>query len=100
MKHPRLLVMAAAVTLAATAAEARNCAERATVVERLETKYAEQLIARGLQNRNALMEIFASQDMGTYTVLITTPKGVSCVVGAGTDLMLEEIKGLTPGTAG
>lgn len=100
MTHKHLMALAVGCTFAASGADAANCALRDKVVERLETRYSEHLIARGLQSRHALMEIFASTDTGTYTVLITNAQGVSCVVSAGTDLILEEIKARPAGTAG
>lgn len=100
MTHKHLMALAIGCTFAAIGADAANCALRDKVVERLETRYSEHLIARGLQSRHALMEIFASTDTGTYTVLITNAQGVSCVVSAGTDLILEEIKARPAGTAG
>ncbi len=77
----------AALTAVAPAFSAPSCAERDTVVERLQSKFSEQLAAGGLQSAraNAMMEIWASPETGTYTVLITTPQGISCVVAAGTD---------------
>ncbi|MEW9921506.1 hypothetical protein AB2B41_18000 [Marimonas sp. MJW-29] len=99
MKLLPILAMALGSTLAANAAQAANCAQRDAVVKRLETKYSEKLIARGLQSKTALMELFGSPDTGTFTVLITNPNGVSCVVGAGTHLIFEEIKPEVAGSA-
>ena len=91
MKHLSLLSAALATSLAASAVVAANCALRDAVVERLENKYAEKLIARGLQSKSALMEVYGSPDTGTFTVLITNPNGVTCVVGVGTHLVLEKL---------
>ena len=92
MKLASILALALVAAFAAPAVEAANCAQRDAVVKRLETKYSEKLIARGLQSKTALMELFGSPDTGTFTVLITNPNGVSCGVGAGTHLIFEEIK--------
>ena len=100
MKHRLLLPFTIGLTVVGSATLAANCAQRETVVERLETRYSEHLVARGLQSKNALMEIFGSATTGTYTVLITNPQGVSCVVGTGTDLMFEDIKPQPAGTEG
>ena len=67
---------------------AANCAERTSVVERLETKYSEHLTVGGLQKTNdahSVMEIWASSETGTFTVLVTSAYGVSCIVAAGTN---------------
>lgn len=99
MNIRHLCAMTIGMAVIASGVQARNCALRDKVVERLETRYSEQLVARGLQSRNALMELFASAESGTFTVLITNPQGVSCVVGAGTDLVFEKIAPRPAGTA-
>lgn len=99
-RQAKFIGVAAGITLIAGAADAANCAKRDSVVKRLATQYSEQLVVRGLQSKNALMEIFASEESGTFTVLITTPQGVSCVVSAGTDLMFRDLEPIKPGTAG
>ena len=76
--------------MAATAppALAMNCAARDMVVERLESMYSEALTAGGLQSSRtatAMVEVWTSPESGTFTVIVTNPQGVSCVVAAGTD---------------
>jgi len=69
-------------------AYAANCAMRDTVIERLASKYSEALTAGGLQGTQAattVIEVWASKESGTFTVIVTNPQGVSCVVAAGTD---------------
>lgn len=100
MKYLTMGALTLGLTAWADPGLAANCAARDMVVERLKTRYAEQLVARGLQSKNALMEIYASAATGTYTVLITTPQGVSCVVGSGTDLMFEDAVPQPAGTDG
>ena len=69
-------------------AQAASCAKREQVVERLKARYSESLTAGGLQaSRTAqtIVEVWASEETGTFTVLLTTPEGMSCVVATGTD---------------
>lgn len=87
----RLLGLSLLFGMAATAPPAfasPNCGLRDTVIHQLSSKYSEQLTVGGLQKvqgTQALMEIWASTETGTYTVLVTNPNGVSCIVAAGTD---------------
>lgn len=86
----RLIASGLLFGMAATAppAHAMNCAERGTVVERLKLHYSEALTAGGLQansNTTTVVEVWTSTESGTFTVIITNPQGVSCVVAAGTD---------------
>jgi hypothetical protein len=82
------LLLILALTAISSPALAAKCAERAQIVERLQSKYSEQLTVGGLQRAKhaiSLMEIWASKETGTYTVLLTNPNGTSCIVAAGTD---------------
>lgn len=72
----------------ASPAWAGNCASRAAVVERLQTKHAEELAMAGLQGTaetGAMVEVWASRETGTFTVLVTQPNGITCIVATGTD---------------
>ena len=88
----RLLSAALVFGAAALAppAYAMSCAPRDGMVERLETQYKETLTARGLQNANALVEIFTSPETGSFTVLISRPDGISCIVSSGTHYFAEK----------
>jgi hypothetical protein len=58
------------------------CAERNNVVDTLGSQYKESPRAIGLVSKEAVLEIFVS-DSGTWTVVVTDPQGVSCVLAAG-----------------
>ena len=69
-------------------AHAANCANRDIVVERLQSRYDESFAAGGLQSTSSsqtLVEVWASAETGTFTVMLTTAEGLSCVVATGTD---------------
>ncbi|KPA19871.1 hypothetical protein shim_38300 [Shimia sp. SK013] len=78
-----------AATAPPVAAQGLHCAERDDVVARLSSKYSEALTAGGLQgvttNKTTLVEVWVSEKTGTFTVIMTNPMGVSCIVAAGTD---------------
>lgn len=85
-----LLALSLTFGMAALAppAYAENCASRDAVVERLESRFSEQLTVGGLQsghNSQSIVEIWASPETGTFTVLLTNANGISCIVAAGTD---------------
>ena len=58
------------------------CSDRPTVLGQLAKKYDEAPVNMGLTNTGAVLEILASND-GTWTILVTTPQGVACMVAAG-----------------
>ncbi|MEX0283866.1 MAG: hypothetical protein AB3N23_04585 [Paracoccaceae bacterium] len=79
--------------LSAGIAQAGNCADRDQVVERLQAKYDEQLTVGGLhetRSSQSVLEVWASRTTGTFTVLMTSPQGVSCIVASGTDYFEAE----------
>lgn len=65
-------------------AQASNCASRAHIVERLASKYGETRQSIGLGANNQAVELFASPDTGTWTIVVTNANGVSCLVASGT----------------
>ena len=60
-----------------------NCAPRQVVVERLEHRFAETVQMIGLGGGNRLLELYASPDTGTWSIVITTTEGVACLVASG-----------------
>jgi len=79
---------------------ALTCAPREALVARLTSEYAETLTARGLQNGAALIEVWSSEERGSFTILLTRPDGISCVMSAGTHWMMEKPIVTTGGVAG
>ena len=62
-----------------------NCAERNSVVEKLEASYGEAFAGGGLQNANHVFEVWFSEEKGTWTILMTRADGVSCIMASGTN---------------
>lgn len=60
------------------------CAERASVVQRLADIYGETLQGMGLNQNNTVLEVYASEETGTWTILVTRPDGIACLIAAGT----------------
>lgn len=65
------------------AQQARNCAPREMVVDRLADKYGETRQSMGLGAQGAVVETFASGETGTWTITVTTPNGLTCLVASG-----------------
>ncbi len=74
------------VALAASQVSAqanRNCAPRQMVLDRLANQYGETRQSIGIGANNAVVEMFASTDTGTWTITVTTPEGLTCLVASG-----------------
>ena len=67
----------------AAAQTASNCAPRPLVVERLQDRYGETRQSMGLGSRGMVMELYASPETGTWTITVTRPDGLTCLIGAG-----------------
>ncbi len=61
----------------------RNCADHAAVVARLASAYGESRQSIGLAANNSVVEVFASQETGTWTITVTTADGTTCLVASG-----------------
>lgn len=100
-RHLSVVVLTSLAFVTAMPAQASNCGQRDLMVEKLATEYHEHLAAGGLQkvrSAEAILEIWASSKTGTFTVLITNPQGVSCIVAAGTDFFKASEKPEAEGT--
>ncbi|MFB9149030.1 hypothetical protein [Roseovarius ramblicola] len=79
------LIFGAAALAPPLAAQAQGvaCLPRDALVERLESRYKESLAGGGLQSPQQMIEVWASPEAGSFTVFITRPNGVGCVVATG-----------------
>ena len=84
-----VLIVAASAFLGITTmpqsafAQAMPCADRDSLVQSLIKKYKETQVAVGLSKRNTeAFEVFAS-DSGSWTLVMTTTAGKTCVMAAG-----------------
>jgi len=72
------------VVLAGIGAEAQMaCGQRDVVIAKLGDKYGEVRRGGGLTGSTAIFEVWASNETGTWTILKTTPDGLSCVMAVG-----------------
>lgn len=79
---PLLLTALLAVTPAATPASALHCAQREAVTVTLAERYGESRRALGLAQNGVVMEVYAGES-GSWTITITRPDGMTCLIAAG-----------------
>ena len=58
------------------------CGERELFADRLAQKYDEHPVSIGLATNGSVIEVFVSGD-GSFTILVTSPDGRTCLVAAG-----------------
>lgn len=68
--------------LAQTASAQTACGTRQAVADKLKQSYDEQPSAIGLAHNGAIVEVFSSP-AGTWTIVLTRPDGVSCLMATG-----------------
>ena len=59
------------------------CAMRSHVIERLAGTYGETRQSIGLGANNQVVEVFASLETGTWTITVTNPNGLTCLIASG-----------------
>ena len=80
-----VLTLAAAVPIAGMArAQGAGCAPRDVIVARLAEGYGETRQAIGMAADDTAVEMFASLETGTWTIIVTPPRGgLTCMVASG-----------------
>ncbi len=62
------------------------CVDRAAMLDRLAAEYGEQLTEVKMIENFGLVEVLKSPSKGTWTIILTKPSGISCVLAAGEGL--------------
>lgn len=62
-----------------------RCQPRPALLALLAERYGEAPIAGGIARNGALVEVLATPDGRTWSVMVTGPRGRSCLVVAGDD---------------
>ncbi len=70
-------------TASDAAAQTAGCQAHDRLVRLLAERFAERPVAAGLEAGGRLIELFASPDSASWTLVTTTPAGESCVIAVG-----------------
>ena len=70
-------------THTAQAQTANTCGDHATIVARLASQFGERRMGMGLAGSSSVLEIFASDETGTWSITVTSAGGPTCLVAAG-----------------
>lgn len=77
-------MVALAPPLAGAAAQP-VCGDREAIVKKISKTYGEARIGGGLQNQDAIFEIWVSANSEGWTITRTQTNGVTCVMATGTN---------------
>ncbi|MEM9427403.1 MAG: hypothetical protein AAGA06_11965 [Pseudomonadota bacterium] len=84
MKLSSVLIVAIALLAPISAsAMGQNCGNRDMVVERLASKYGESRQSIGMAPKGRVIEVYASHETGTWTITMTMPNGITCLMASG-----------------
>jgi len=93
----KTLVLGAALVLASSSAfAAPQCNSRDKVLALLSETYSEAPVAVGVTNNGGLVEVLSTGDGNTWSMIITSPQGMSCLVAAGEGWLLIERIAMDP----
>jgi hypothetical protein len=80
----KIFALGAALSMMTSAVSAEPpCEQRNKLVQKLAKKYQETSVAIGVGNDGKLVEVLSNDNGGTWTIIVTSPAGVSCLVAAG-----------------
>lgn len=60
-----------------------SCESRSAVLDFLSSRYLEAPVAMGVATNGGLVEILTSGPGSTFTIIVTMPNGLTCMVAAG-----------------
>lgn len=80
-----LLALLLPLNAAAQQQSQPSCAKRSEIVKHLGGNFHEQPVAIGLSDNGSLLEVLASEDGKTWSLLFSMPTGISCLMATGQD---------------
>jgi hypothetical protein len=78
-----LAVLSTSVPATAQSSPATICGQRDQIVQQLETRFGESVRSVGLAGPNRMVEVFASDETGSWTITVTSANGLTCLMAAG-----------------
>ncbi len=77
------LIFGAAAMAPPVFAQSVTCMPRTTLVQTLENRHGERLTGGGLQSASQVVEVWSSDQSGSFTVFVTRTDGLACVMATG-----------------
>ena len=77
------LLLGSVGALAQTQMQAQQCDLRTKVLGHLAQKYHEAPVAIGVTSTGGIVEVLTTDDGETWTIILSSPNGTSCLVAAG-----------------
>ena len=85
------IILPAAPAGAQMAGTQMVCGKRADMVRQLGERYGETRRSMGLAAGRGVVELYASEETGSWTILITSPQGTACMMAAGQAFQIDPV---------
>jgi len=59
------------------------CGKRSNFLSKLKKQYSEVPVANGLATNGGILEVLASSQGNSWTIMVTMPNGTTCLIAAG-----------------
>ena len=80
---PILTALLLAVTSCSPAYAQSACGGYDQIVEQIHNRYGETLQSGGMTSSGDMLQVFSNDQSGSWTIIITNPNGLACVVSVG-----------------
>lgn len=81
---PRALAQPDGATLSESQIQdSGRCLARSAALNRLKTNFRERPVGMGLANNGGVIELLRSPATGSWSLILTMPDGITCIVAAG-----------------
>jgi phage/plasmid primase-like uncharacterized protein len=81
--YSMMLFAVAALFVSSVAMAQVQCGQRDKIVEWLAEKHKEAPIAAAVSSEGSLIEVLSTHDGDTWTLIVTSPDGNSCLIASG-----------------
>jgi len=78
-----VLSVVAGSNIAEAAQPNHACTDRTSALTHLSKKFSEEPVAIGLANNGGVVEVLTDTAGSTWSIIITMPDGLACIVAAG-----------------
>ena len=86
----RLILAVLMLLPTALFAQSQNCRTREAVTLMLIERYGESARVMGVIGTAQIVEFFASDESGSWTIIVSRPNGMTCIVASGEHFQMVE----------
>ena len=83
--YPAAVLIAVSLSLPSQAfgQQTMICGQREQIIAQLHSRFGEERRSMGLAGRNRILEVYASEQTGSWTITIIGVDGITCLLASG-----------------